>query len=272
MTRLLKATGLLGSLSCGPQRLDTGRMLSVDTSASGRFTEAMRAAISKELGRELPPGTTVVGSKSREGSNKAVAYPMGEVTAVLCAPRLVARLGPIDGGPLLSNDAFVSAAAALGGTPGGWGRFRVFEGKPGSPDLDPARVVPLDRDLEQDRVAISEFIAACSEDDLAAAELELDHLDPTILGVRSDDGILAALVFGRPWPYDNCFDDVGIVTAPDHRGKGLGRAAVAHFVRQQHDRGRLALYNCDVDNVGSDRLADSLGFTLAQTVSSVCFS
>lgn len=65
------------------------------------------------------------------------------------------------------------------------------------------------------------------------------------------------------------FDDVGIVTTPTYRGRGLGRAAVGHLVRQQHNRGRLALYNCDVDNVGSDRLAESLGFTLAQTVASV---
>jgi len=46
---------------------------------------------------------------------------------------------------------------------------------------------------------------------------------------------------------------------------------VALFVRQQHRRGRFALYNCDVTNVGSDRLAEKLGFTVAQTVASVRF-
>ncbi|MGP5732949.1 GNAT family N-acetyltransferase [Arthrobacter rhombi] len=247
-------------------------MSSVDTSASRRFIEAIRMAASEELGHGLPPGTTVLGSRSREGSRKAVAYPMGEPTLITCAPRLVARLGSIDGGPALSNDAFVSAATALGGTPASWGRFRVFEGVPSDPDLDPARVVPLDRDQERDRAIIAEFIAACTEDDLAAAELEMDHLDPSILGVQSDDGVLGALAFGRPWPLDDRFNDVGIVTAPEYRGRGLGRAAVAQFVRQQHDRGRLSLYNCDVDNIGSDRLADSLGFTLVQTVASVRFT
>ncbi len=244
----------------------------VGTSASKRFSEALRAALSQELGRELPPGTMVVASQRREGSGTAVAYPTGGSTVVACAPRWVARLGPLDGGPVLSNDAFVSAATALGGTPSTWGRYRVLEGVPSAPDLEPARTVPLDRDRERDRAIIAAFMAACSEDDLAAAELELDHLDPTILGVRSDDGALDALAFGRPWPHDDRFDDVAIVTAPDHRGRGLDRAAVAQLVRRQHARGRFALYGCDVDNVGSDRLAGSLGFTLVQMVASVRFT
>lgn len=247
-------------------------MPSVDASASQRFIEAVRAAMSVELGRGLALGTTVVGSRSREGSDTVVSYPLGESTAVVCAPRLVDRLRSLNGGPVVSNEAFVVAATALGATPGTWGRSRVFEGVPSAPDLDPARVVALDRDRESDRALVARFIAACSKEDLDAAELKVDDLDPTILGVRSDDAALGALAFGRPWTHDGRFDDVGVITAPDHRGRGLGRAAVAQLVRQQHERGRLALYNCDVDNVGSDRLADSLGFTLVQTIASVRFA
>lgn len=97
---------------------------------SRRFVEAIRAAARADMGHELPPGTTVVGSAGREGSDAAVAYPMGDSTLVWCAPRLVAHLASIDGGPALSNDAFVSVATALGGTDVSWGRFRVFEGTP----------------------------------------------------------------------------------------------------------------------------------------------
>lgn len=244
----------------------------VDTSASRRFTDALRAAMSGDLGRDLPVGTTVVPSARREGSDTVVAYPMGASTAVVCAPRLVARLSALDGGPALSNDAFVAAATALGGAASTWGRFRVFEGAPSFPDLGATRVVALDRDREQDRAVIAAFTTACSTQDLAAAELEVEHLDPTILGVRSNDGTLGAVAFGRSWQHDDRFDDIGVITDPDHRGRGLGRAAVAQLVRQQHERGRLALYSCDVDNVGSNSLADSLGFMLVQTIASVRFA
>ncbi len=79
----------------------------------------------------------MVGSPSRQGSNEAAAYPMGESTAVVCAPDLVARLSPINGGPALSNDASVLTAAAIGGTPAGWGPFRVIKGAPEIPTSIP---------------------------------------------------------------------------------------------------------------------------------------
>lgn len=240
-----------------------------EPSVSSRFTQAIRQAASADLGRPILAGTSVVGAAAREGSTNTVAYPMGESTLILCAPDIAPRLAHLNGDVALSNEAFVEAATALGGIAAGWGRFRVHEGRPPEPDLDATRVRPLDRANAADRELIENFVAGCSEADLDETELELDDLDPDLLGIQDETGALVALAMGRPWDLDANFDDVGVITHPEHRSQGLGGAAVALFVRQLHSRGRFALYNCDVVNVGSDRLADALGFTVAQTVASV---
>lgn len=250
----------------------TKEMVPVGTSASARFRSAILDAARDELGRDLPAGTVVVGSAARVGSTNTVAYPMGDLTLIWCAPEVAPRLASLDGQPALSNDEFVEAGTALGGKAAGWGRFRVVEDMPPVPDVDSARVRTLDRDDADDCAVITDFIAACPEEDRDEAELDIDDLDPAILAVLDCEGAAAALAFARPWNHDQDFDDIGIITRPDCRGQGLGAAAVALLVHQQQALGRLPLYNCDVENAGSDALADSLGFTLVQSVASVRFA
>ncbi len=243
-----------------------------DAAAADRFRMAVQAAASAELGYELPVGTSVVGAAGRKGSTSVVAYPMGDRTVIWCAPDVAPRLASLEGQPALSNDEFVKAATELGGIQGGWGRFRVLDGMPPAPGLDPSQIRALDRDNAADCAFIADFITTCSANDLDEAELDIDELDPVILALLDASGAAAAMVYAMPWMFDADFDDIGIITRPDCRGRGSGAAAVAHFARQQQRLGRLPLYGCDTTNIGSDRLAESVGFTLVQTVASVRFA
>lgn len=256
----------------GPVTIHTHVVTSLSPTVGDRFRAAVRAAACAELGHDLPSGTSVVGSPGRSGSKIAVAYPMGDQTVIWCAPEVAPLLASLEGRPPLSNEDFVEAGVALGGAPGGRGRFRVLEGMPSAHDITSSRVRSLDRDQVEARAVIAEFIAACPSEDRDEAELDIDDLDPVILAVLDDAGAAAALAYARPWDYDDGFDDIAIITRPSCRGQGLGAAAVAALARQQQARGRRMLYNCDVDNVGSNRLAESLGFTVVQSVASVRFS
>lgn len=247
-------------------------MSSTDSAACDRFRMAVQAAASAALGHEVPVGTSVVGAADRKGSTSVVAYPMDDRTIIWCAPDVAPRLASLDGQPALSNDDFLRAGIALGGIQGGWGRFRVLEGMPPAPDLDRCAVRALDRDNAADCAFIADFIATCSANDLDEAELDIDELDPVILALLDASGAAAAMVYAMPWMFDADFDDIGIITRPDCRGQGLGAAAVAYFARQQQRVGRLPLYGCDIENIGSDRLAESVGFTLVQTVASISFA
>ena len=58
------------------------------------------------------------------------------------------------------------------------------------------------------------------------------------------------------------FEDVGIVTEPDFRGRGLAQACAHAVCADIVRRGRAPSWSTSPDNVGSLRVAAKLGFTL----------
>ena len=240
-------------------------------SAAARLVAAVTAAATECLGRELPLGTTVVTSPAREGSAIAVAYPLGPRTIVWCAPALSDTLMPLNGPSALSNDEFVLRAGDLGGALEGAAHHRVLPIPAPDPAIEAWRLMVLDRDDASHRMLISAFIDHCSDDDLDEAELDMDQLDEAIVGVLDESGALASYASARPWVFDAQCDDVAVITRPDHRGQGLGTAAVAAFSQRRQRIGRTMFYSCDVENVGSSRLAEAVGFELVYTVAGVSF-
>ncbi len=238
-------------------------------SPSQRYVSAVVRAAATDLGREIPVGTTVVGSPSREGSTAAVAYPLVDRTVIWCAPAKQPRLAALEGDRPLSADEFVANATALGGTVGGYGHHRVLDGPAQS--TDSRRLMWLDRAVPADVALIARFAASCSEDDLDEAELDLEDLDPTIAVILADDGSVVSYASGRPWSFDPDFDDIAVITHPQCRRRGLGAAVVAGYAAAQQARGRLQFYNCGLDNVGSNRIAQAAGFTVVTTVVAVGF-
>ena len=65
------------------------------------------------------------------------------------------------------------------------------------------------------------------------------------------------------------FDDIAVITHPEHRHKGLAAAVVSALSSQQQAAGRLLFYSCDVDNIGSNHVAGSVSFDLVATVTAV---
>ncbi len=242
------------------------------STVADRFVAAIVVAAGDALGRSIASGTTVVGATDRSGSSAAVAYALGDHTIVWCDPALVERLAPLNQPNALSIEEFVAAAVALGGELIGMGNHRVLEGPPTSPPLDPTMVLrAMSRDDAADRASIGSFLESCPSEDVEEAEIELDDLDPAIVVVTDSDGEIAAFASARAWSFDSTFDDIGVLTSPTHRGRGFGASAVAELINQQQATGRTMFYNCDTTNLGSDRLAQSLGFELVHVVAGVTF-
>lgn len=77
--------------------------------------------------------------------------------------------------------------------------------------------------------------------------------------VAEVDGTPAALAF-RAFPGDDDVE-IGIETDPAYRRRGLARLVTAAMITDVLATGRTPVWSCREENVGSLRLAESLGFT-----------
>lgn len=107
-----------------------------------------------------------------------------------------------------------------------------------------------------DEEAFARFAAQAPEVDLDEAFVELDHW--LVFGTFVD-GRLAAAASMYPWD-DTRLADLGVITLPDFRGRGLGRATVRAISAQAIENGYEPQYRCQFDNTGSIALARSAGF------------
>jgi hypothetical protein len=76
---------------------------------ASRYFSAVLDDARRELGRDLPLGTTVVASADREGSTAAVAYPLAERTVIWCAPTIAPLLSSLTRSDAWPVDEFVAA-------------------------------------------------------------------------------------------------------------------------------------------------------------------
>lgn len=108
-----------------------------------------------------------------------------------------------------------------------------------------------------DAALFEEFTGACPEDDLDEAFVELDHwlVVGTIIAGRL---VSAASMY--PWGTTQ-LADLGVITRPDVRGRGLGRATVRAISAEALGRGFEPQYRCQVDNTASLALAEASGFS-----------
>lgn len=230
-------------------------------------------------GRSLDGGSMIAPVDDRIGSRSATSYPTPLGTIVWCDPALADRLAAVLGERIeraISSDEFVELATGDGAEALGFGRNRVLDGQLRVPTTAAPgawlSVKRLDRDVAEDVALLAALAAEVSDDDLDEADLELDNLDPFYVGLLDGDR-LAAYACGRPSDIDERFDDIGVLVHPEYRRVGLGARAVAEFVRQRQaaDPQRLMLYRCTTENAGSNRIAESLGFSLAHTIGAVRF-
>jgi len=240
---------------------------------SERYVASLLAAAETAHGRPLGSGTTLVVDPGRDGTGSATCYPTPHASIVWCDASVVERLAGVESSRPLSAEEFVAAAADLGATLLGYGLNHVLDGAPQRPDADLGDLVV--RHIGIDDVPpismLDDLIAACDEDDVEEADLDRDHLDPTFTLLVVPDGTIAAYASGRPHDVEPSFDDIAVLTHPAWRGRRLGALTVHEFIRHRQAEDRGWFYRCNVDNVGSNRVAESLGFTLVTTIGAVSF-
>jgi len=109
-----------------------------------------------------------------------------------------------------------------------------------------------------DEPLFAQFTADAPGDDLDEAFVELDHW--LVFGTFVDGRLVSA---ASMYPWDNStLADLGVITLPDYRGLGLGRATVRAISAHAISLGYEPQYRCRLDNAPSVALAASAGFTL----------
>lgn len=114
------------------------------------------------------------------------------------------------------------------------------------------------RQLTSDDAGLfEEFTRGAPEDERDEAFVELDHW--LVYGTLVD-GALACAASMYPWGGGR-LADVGVITHPEFRGRGLGRATVRAISAEAMRRGYEPQYRCQRENTASIALARRSGFT-----------
>jgi RimJ/RimL family protein N-acetyltransferase len=201
------------------------------------------------------PGTTIHVNEGRSAESSIVLWQIGERVVVEVAAAWQSRVEQLvaqfPSEYRLSVSDFQNA----------WGnveysRMPLYA-------VDPALfrpfIVPSPYTLRQltavDQPAFDEFLAQCTEDERDEGDVSIDHL----LAFGAFDGariIGASSVF--VW---RGFMEPGILTDPAYRGKGLGKALVSACTEYYLGGERVVSYRHDIVNTGSQKIAESLGFS-----------
>jgi GNAT superfamily N-acetyltransferase len=128
----------------------------------------------------------------------------------------------------------------------------------------PAGWVPPDADprtrllTEQDDAALAALNARLSENDRNLGGVSAE--DPVRVGLFEGARCIAAASFLF---YGEHIADVGVITDPEFRGRGLGKTVVTGLLHQRGNR--AGQYRTQHTNIGSHSLARSLGLVLFLT-------
>lgn len=109
-----------------------------------------------------------------------------------------------------------------------------------------------------DAAVFAAFEAAASPQDLDDAYVELDHW--LVFGAFAD-GRLASAASCYPWRGGSAMADLGVLSLPPFRGRGLARRTVRAMARRVIERGLEPQYRCQLDNHASVALAKAAGLT-----------
>ncbi|HXH77027.1 GNAT family N-acetyltransferase [Nocardioides sp.] len=107
----------------------------------------------------------------------------------------------------------------------------------------------------EDAGAFAAFAAAAPEDDLEEAYVELDHW--LAFGAFAGDELACAASM-YPWRQTS-LADLGVITLPQFRGRGLARETVRAISTAAFAAGYEPQYRCQLDNLASIALADAAG-------------
>lgn len=123
------------------------------------------------------------------------------------------------------------------------------------------------RQLTEDDVdALSTLQAACTAAETEEAEVSVE--DEIGFGCFSGTRLVSIATGFRL----TGFMDIGVLTRPDYRQQGLGKACVSALCRWCIENDVIAQYRCRARNTGSRSIAEGLDFDLFFTQQSVYFT
>lgn len=114
-------------------------------------------------------------------------------------------------------------------------------------------------DGKADWPLIQSLLDDCSEEEVEDAEIFEDDPDAVVIGAMAGERLVGYAGF-RYWEEE--FADVGILTNPEFRRRGLGRFLVSELSAWCLDNGVVPMYRVDPENHGSRRIAEGLGYAL----------
>jgi len=107
-----------------------------------------------------------------------------------------------------------------------------------------------------DAEAFAEFAVTVPAEDMDEASVELNHW--LVFGTFADGRLVAAASM-YPWRGTR-FADLGVVTLPEYRGRGLAKRTVRAISARAIAEGYEPQYRCQLDNTPSASLARAAGF------------
>lgn len=242
-----------------------------------RFVDSFAAQVGVASSVLDEPGTTVVATEHRAGSGAVACYRIGRRLVAWCDPGVLDHLAPL---------AAAGAAAADVLPPGAVTDLLAAAGFVHEADADmcvpaiapPALAVPdgyHQRWLSADDAAHVDLVRAFTgrsdpaEVEEAALD-DLEHFAETAIDVLVDDGPdgehVVAYASAAAWTWDPVLADIGVLVDRAHRGRGLARFVVAECTAALLRDGRVPLYRHEHANLGSARVARSVGFAPVTTL------
>lgn len=205
------------------------------------------------------PGTVFEERQNLKGEKMVIIWHVGEKTYVRFDPEIKDKIVEIENAaPDLNNytltgehfsDFFCEGKSQVENID------HIFHLLPA--DFNPA-LVPEGYEYrlmtKDDKELLNELHSACTEEEIEAAYIEYDH---EIINGIFKDGKLVSCSSVLDW---NTFYDIGIITHPNHRKKGLAKAVVSKLVEEIFKTDKVPLYRCNITLWGSAGTAKSLGF------------
>ncbi len=204
-------------------------------------------------------GITLLPESKYDGDKVIVIWHIGEHSFVQFDPALSARLDQLK--KELPLNTHLSGENILGS----WGEESILSMDtglvyylfpPSLPDPTPRHPFILRQLTDKDAEAMSALHAANTAEDVDEGFVEVSHL--VAFGCFYGDQLVsAASGYMRTG-----FLDIGILTHPDFRKKGLGKSAVGGVCQWAIQRDIIAQYRHNVLNINSQYVAKSLNFEM----------
>ena len=216
-------------------------------------------------------GVSVVADDERAGSAVASCYVLGEHAVVFADPAVAELVGAFrpDGLPAEVLEDWQRFGADVGAEVLGVGIVRTLVAEP----VRVEGIAVIDREDPMDVERLRVMLAGCSEDDIDEAEIDLDELDPIIRCSETEPGgVLTAYASARPSENLAGRWDIGTLTHPAHRRRGLGLRALQRLTWDLVAGGHEPVYRHNADNLASAALAERGGYAIASPLVAIRLS